>query len=118
MTFRDIGQWWQNRREARHPRFIVNGVCATVITYLPRTICGRRPVVTHWRFHEGFFSMTCKDHVAGDGKPYHIAQSHDVAPNCGMPGTYWDVEKNMCIADDDFLAHVEAEFKVSETVTA
>jgi hypothetical protein len=53
--------------------------------------------------------MTCAGHTAVDGHPFHVAQSHDVTADCGMPGTHWNTQTNMCVADDDFLAAVETE---------
>lgn len=63
-----------------------------------------------WNQGEPDSTSLCRGHWVILKKATHY-QVHDLGPDCGMPGSYWDEDDNRCIVPGDLFEAVDAEIK-------
>lgn len=49
-------------------------------------------------------SFACDPHMAAARARFVFVGSHTVGPDCGMPGTLWDLDENRCVYPDQLAA--------------
>jgi hypothetical protein len=61
--------------------------------------------------------VACINHI-DVARQLGVWMEHPIMPNCQMPGSAWDIERNECIVPQDFLQHVASEARVSVLLEA
>lgn len=74
--------------------------CSLVASHGERS-CPRDAVV-HWTDMWGNEGGACEHHQGTISKQ-RLGLSHEVGPCCGMPGSHWDYEENVCRYEEDEL---------------
>jgi hypothetical protein len=74
-----------------------------------------KPAVLHvvYDWDEWFVGFSCAEHALDLGRFWLYDQAHALGSDCGMPGSEWDGEENVCRCDDAFdEEHLVSEVEV------